>query len=182
MGIKKYIPIILVLFLAVALGAIVYGNPPALEVFTPELLAEFNGVDGVPAYIAVAGKVYDVTDKPAFKDGVHQGNRAGQDLTEQGEQAPHGLGVIDGLEPIGIYLDLLLTEKELAAFDGRSGQPGYIAVNGLVYDVSNSARWRNGSHNGFRAGQDFTEAIKEISPHGVRVLERLPLVAVLVKE
>lgn len=51
-------------------------------VFTPKTLAQYDGKDGRPAYIAVDGLVYDVGDY--FIDGEHhQGIRAGVDITGQ---------------------------------------------------------------------------------------------------
>jgi hypothetical protein len=34
------------------------------------------------------------------------------------------------------------TLEELATYNGQNGQPAYIAVEGVVYDVSNSSRWK----------------------------------------
>ena len=67
------------------------------------------------------------------------------------------------------------TKDELAKYDGRTGNPAYIAVDGVVYDVSNVRQWKSGSHEGNSAGQDLTEAIKQ-APHGKSVLEGLPVV------
>jgi cytochrome b involved in lipid metabolism len=44
-------------------------NQEELREFTLEELAQFNGKDGNPAYVAVNGKVYDVTDVPAWRGG-----------------------------------------------------------------------------------------------------------------
>lgn len=74
------------------------------------------------------------------------------------------------------------TLEELSQFDGLEGRDAYIAVRGFVYDVSNSARWRGGSHNGFRAGQDLTEEIVGTSPHGIRVLDNIPRIGRLIDE
>lgn len=71
------------------------------------------------------------------------------------------------------------TLEELATYNGQNGQPAYIAVEGVVYDVSNSSRWKGGRHNGFEAGNDLTEEIVGRSPHGKIVLGRLPVVGTL---
>lgn len=72
------------------------------------------------------------------------------------------------------------TQEELAQFNGKDGQPAYVAVDGVVYDVTDVPQWANGEHkNGLIAGQDLTEEIKNQSPHGVSILDNLPVVGVL---
>jgi predicted heme/steroid binding protein len=44
-----------------------------------------------------------------------------------------------------------------------------------------SIPWKNGKHNGYTAGKDLTAEIKEKSPHGVKNLERVPVVGHIVK-
>lgn len=70
------------------------------------------------------------------------------------------------------------TLEELATYNGKDGNKAYIAVDKIVYDVTDSPAWANGGHNGFEAGQDLTDAIKN-SPHGTKVLEGLPQVGTL---
>ena len=72
--------------------------------------------------------------------------------------------------------ELLLTLQELSEFDGRDGRRALIAVDGIIYEVTGSPRWPNGNHNGYQAGQDLTQFIDQISPHGRLVLDRLPRV------
>ena len=43
------------------------------------------------------------------------------------------------------------TTTELAEFDGRNGHPAYVAVKGIVYDVSNVPQWKDGKHQIGRA-------------------------------
>lgn len=76
---------------------------------------------------------------------------------------------------------LELTLEELAAYNGKEGKPAYVAVDGIIYDVSGSSRWKNGEHNGYSAGQDLTDIIKNKSPHGVSVLSRMPAVGKIVE-
>lgn len=75
--------------------------------------------------------------------------------------------------------ETVFTLEELAQFDGTDGKPAYIAVNGVVYDVTNVPQWRGGKHNGFTAGEDLTEEILNISPHGVSKLNGVPVVGKL---
>lgn len=71
-----------------------------------------------------------------------------------------------------------ITLKELCTFDGMSGRPAYVAVNGIVYDVSNEATWGGASHFGLMAGKDLTAQFD--SCHGmIAVLSKLPRVGIL---
>ncbi len=78
--------------------------------------------------------------------------------------------------------EITLTIEELAMYDGTNGNPAYVAVDGMIYDVSDSDFWKEGAHNGFQAGRDLTDAIKNESPHGVKNLERIPKVGRIVTE
>ena len=70
------------------------------------------------------------------------------------------------------------TLKELSNFDGISGRPAYVAINGIIYDVSNEATWGGASHFGLMAGKDLTAQFD--SCHGmISVLSRLPKVGIL---
>lgn len=85
---------------------------------------------------------------------------------------------IDTSEPTNELIELTL--EELAFYDGKEGRPAYIAVNGYIYDVSDSIFWSSGNHNGYSAGQDLTDAIINQSPHGTANLSRVPLIGILV--
>lgn len=78
----------------------------SLPIFNEEELAKYNGKDGRRAYVAYEGKVYDVTDIPAWRDGNHQ-NRfdAGKDYTEVlNNQAPHRpTNLTDNAPIVGIF-------------------------------------------------------------------------------
>jgi len=75
---------------------------------------------------------------------------------------------------------LELTLDELKQYDGKNGNPAYVAVDGIIYDMTNVAAWRNGDHNGYSAGNDLTDIIKNKSPHGVKNLEGVPVVGKIV--
>lgn len=76
--------------------------------------------------------------------------------------------------------ELVLTTEELSEFNGLDGKPAYIAVDGVVYDVSNVEPWKGAKHNGYSAGNDLTEEIKTVSPHGLSKLKGVPIVGKLV--
>jgi predicted heme/steroid binding protein len=72
-----------------------------------------------------------------------------------------------------------MTLAELAGYDGREGRRAYIAVNGTIYDVTDSPRWQNGLHPpDHQAGQDLTEELSK-APHVRAVVERFPVVGTL---
>lgn len=74
--------------------------------FTEEELARYNGKDGVPAYIAYKGKVYDVTHSFLWRKGRHQVlHEGGEDLTDCLEQAPHGADLLERAPTIGILVE-----------------------------------------------------------------------------
>lgn len=73
-----------------------------------------------------------------------------------------------------------LTIEELSYYNGKDGKPAYIAVQGYIYDVTNSSLWQDGEHNGFEAGQDLTDIIINQSPHGLSTLSRVPKIGILV--
>ena len=63
------------------------------------------------------------------------------------------------------------TEDELAQFNGREGQPAYVAFQGVVYDVTESAMWGDGDHEGLHtAGADLT-AEHDDAPHDVYITD-----------
>lgn len=75
-----------------------------------------------------------------------------------------------------------MTLAELARYDGRDGRSAYIAVNGTIYDVTESPRWVNGLHPpDHQAGQDLTAELAQ-APHVRAVVERFPVVGTLEAE
>ncbi len=72
-----------------------------------------------------------------------------------------------------------MTPEYLVENDGRPGSKTLIAVNGSIYDVSESNKWKHGLHmNRHRAGKDLTPDLT-CAPHGSEVLERFPPVGTL---
>jgi len=74
---------------------------------------------------------------------------------------------------------LTLTLEELRKYDGRNGNPAYVAVDGMIYDATDVPQRGGGYHNGFHAGNDLTSEIKTIAPHGVPRLSGVPVVGCL---
>ena len=74
--------------------------------------------------------------------------------------------------------DKIFTLDELSKYDGKNGNPAYVAANGIVYDVTNVPQWSNGLHHGFTAGKDLTEALNG-EPHNAAMLNNVPIVGKL---
>jgi predicted heme/steroid binding protein len=75
-----------------------------MKVFSQDDLAQFDGKEGRPAYIAFMGLVYDVSSSPLWKNGDHQtAHRAGTDLSRELPRAPHGAGLLGRFKPVGRY-------------------------------------------------------------------------------
>jgi len=71
------------------------------------------------------------------------------------------------------------TRRQVSYYDGRNGKPAYVAIDGIVYDVSGSNYWKNGIHEQMHhAGMDLSSEIIA-APHRKDVLERFPRVGVV---
>jgi predicted heme/steroid binding protein/uncharacterized membrane protein len=80
-----------------------------MKEFTSEELAQFNGENGKPVYIAHEGKVYDVSASKMWKTGTHmKRHHSGQDLTTDIQGAPHTPEVFQRFSQVG----MLKAEKE----------------------------------------------------------------------
>jgi predicted heme/steroid binding protein len=73
-----------------------------MKVFTEEELIKFDGKNGNKAFIAFKGQVYDVTGSFHWKDGKHWVvHKAGEDLTDKMNHAPHFEDVLEKFEVVG---------------------------------------------------------------------------------
>lgn len=75
----------------------------------------------------------------------------------------------------------VFTLQELAAFTGKDGKSAYVAVDGVVYDLTKIGAWKNGEHHGLKAGTDESKKILS-SPHGKQVLKKVPVVGKLAQK
>jgi len=71
------------------------------------------------------------------------------------------------------------TLSELAQYDGTKGKPAYVAVNGIVYDVSGNPKWSGGSHHGLTPGKDLSSQFEGCHGSASAILSKLPKVGVL---
>jgi len=74
-----------------------------------------------------------------------------------------------------------MTLSDLAKFDGKDGRKAYVAVDSIIYEVTNVKAWKNGQHNGNKAGTDVTAKISK-APHSKKPLKKLNKVGKLIPE
>lgn len=72
------------------------------------------------------------------------------------------------------------TIEELSTFTGKNGRPAYVAVNGIVYDVTNNRAWAAATHFGLIAGKDYTQEFASCHAGQQSILATLPIVGRLV--
>lgn len=75
----------------------------------------------------------------------------------------------------------VFTPGQLSAYNGINGNPAYVAVNGVVYDVTNIAAWAAATHFGLVAGRDLTQEFASCHA-GQNILSKLKVVGRLVNE
>jgi len=171
-----------------------------LPVFTLSELSQYTGANGTTAYIAVNGVIYDVTN--AFVNGMHQGIQlGGTDATSVFTSSPHTasllatlsvVGSLEGSNPVTTNTNTtsstsvssttestlpVFTLTELSQYTGLNGTTAYIAVNGVVYDVTNV--FTNGSHQGMQLGGTDATSVFASSPHSASLLATLTVVGSL---
>jgi predicted heme/steroid binding protein len=69
-----------------------------------------------------------------------------------------------------------LTRAELAQYNGQNGKPAYVAVNGVIFDVTTV--FINGKHFNHQAGEDLTGAF--LRQHVPSALSGYPVVGRLI--
>lgn len=72
-----------------------------MPIYTKSQLALRNGQDRPEIWVAYAGKIFDMTTSKLWKNGKHYEHWAGQDLTDELQDAPHSAKVFEKFEPIG---------------------------------------------------------------------------------
>ena len=75
-----------------------------MKTYTINQLALRNGQDRDEIWIAYQGIIYDVTNSRLWRNGKHYEHWAGQDLTDELADSPHGVGVFDRFEAIGVLI------------------------------------------------------------------------------
>lgn len=77
------------------------------------------------------------------------------------------------LDPI-VVPDRVFTLQELqSSYNGLGNNPSYVALYGLVFDVSNIATWGGGTHFGMIAGTDATPGARACGFHNPGLIMRI---------
>jgi predicted heme/steroid binding protein len=74
----------------------------------------------------------------------------------------------------------LFTLEELSRYNGRDGNPAYVAVNGTVYDVTSNAAWGGATHFGLAAGTNVTSQFASCHT-GQPILSKLKVIGKMVE-
>jgi predicted heme/steroid binding protein len=74
----------------------------------------------------------------------------------------------------------MYSKQQLALRNGQDKPEIWVALNGLIYDVTDSRLWHNGKHYEHWAGQDLTDELKD-APHTESVFLKFKVVGQLQK-
>ncbi|PIQ47942.1 MAG: cytochrome b5 [Cytophagales bacterium CG12_big_fil_rev_8_21_14_0_65_40_12] len=73
-----------------------------MKTYTTAQLALRNGQDRPEIWVAYHGKIYDVSASRLWKKGMHYEHWAGQDLTDELQDAPHTEKVFEKFMVVGL--------------------------------------------------------------------------------
>ena len=162
-----------------------------LKIMSSEELEKYNGENGNPAYVAIEGIVYDITNLSVLELFNETNLRLGSDITKEFKTYYRGdKELLKEAKEVAILHDFNesqrgkhiernikdLTLKELSKYDGKNGNPAYVAVNGLIYDVTNEEILKKSPHNSINLGTDITKEFKGCHNSDESVLAKLPIV------
>ena len=162
-----------------------------LKIMSSEELGKYNGENGNPAYMAIEGIVYDITNLSVLELFNETNLRLGSDITKEFKTYYRGdKELLKEAKEVAILHDFNesqrgkhiernikdLTLKELSKYDGKNGNPAYVAVNGVIYDVTNEEILKKSPHNSINLGTDITKEFKGCHNSDESVLAKLPIV------
>ena len=73
-----------------------------------------------------------------------------------------------------------ITKEQLSQYDGKNNKPSYVAVDGIIYDVSNIPVWADGVHFGLTPGKDLSSQFSSCHDNDKTILSKLKIVGKLV--
>ena len=72
----------------------------------------------------------------------------------------------------------IFSRAQLALRNGQDKPEVWVALNGIIYDVSKSRLWNKGKHYEHWAGQDLTDELPD-APHNEKVFDKFKVVGKL---
>jgi predicted heme/steroid binding protein len=72
----------------------------------------------------------------------------------------------------------LFSRAQLALRNGQDRPEVWVALHGVIYDVSKSRLWNKGKHYEHWAGQDLTDELPD-APHNEKVFDKFKVVGKL---
>ncbi|HOX82092.1 MAG TPA: cytochrome b5 domain-containing protein [Chryseolinea sp.] len=73
----------------------------------------------------------------------------------------------------------LYSKAQLALRNGQDKPQIWVALHGMIYEVTASRLWRDGKHYEHWAGQDLTDELKD-APHTEKVFEKFKVIGKLI--
>ena len=70
------------------------------------------------------------------------------------------------------------SRSHLALRNGQDKPEIWVALHGIIYEVTRSRLWRDGKHYEHWAGQDLTDELKD-APHDAKVFEKFKVIGKL---
>lgn len=166
-----------------------------LRIMSSEELGKYNGDNGNSAYVAIEGIVYDITNLSILELFTSINLRLGSDITKEFKTYYRGdKKLLKDAKKVAILHDFNesqrgkhmegnlkeLTLEELAKYDGKNGNPAYIAVNGIIYDVTNEEIFKQSPHNSLNLGSDITKEFNVCHNENESILAKLPIVGTVI--
>ncbi len=168
-------------------------------ILTKEELANFNGENGNPAYISIDGIIYDISNIELLKQSPYNSLKLGSDVTEtfyelnDGDESilrdipmvgllaePEEAEIMDGVEEYYPQQRLkIMSSEELEKYNGENGSLAYVAIEGIVYDISNLSVLELFNGTNLRLGSDITEEFKTYYRGDKELLKGCKEVAIL---
>lgn len=73
----------------------------------------------------------------------------------------------------------VFTLEELAKYNGKNGAKAYVAVGGIIYDVTDISKWSGGNHYGITAGKVLDKEFLQCHSNKLDIMEYAVAVGVL---
>ncbi|HAR63456.1 MAG: hypothetical protein DKM50_12235 [Candidatus Margulisiibacteriota bacterium] len=161
MILKKNTLLLLGIFIIITSGVLCTEKAaPTNLILTLEELAQYDGQNSNPAYVAVDNIIYDISNSSLRTTKTF---KSGKNVTKYvKEKNSKNYDALKSCPIVGKIIKVY-TIEEIKRFNGKDGQAAYIVANGYVYNVSNVPEWKDGTYRGYSAGQDVS-ALEKASP------------------